>query len=151
MVYLSWEEVENMADDLAKRVKTSGFKPDFLIGITTGGLIPLGLLAKRLEFGGILTVSAESYDGDHSQKELRVTYLPETDLTGKKVLLVDEIADTGATLRKLREVFVDRYGVGKLKTATLAVNGAKSAIVPDFFAMSGKGEWIHFPWEPKED
>ncbi|MCL5114568.1 MAG: hypothetical protein M1604_02175 [Patescibacteria group bacterium] len=149
MVDLSWEEIEKMADDLAERIKNSGFKPDYLVGITTGGLVPLGLLAKRLDFESILTVSTTSYDDGHNQKELKVTYLPEVDLKGKKILLIDEIADSGATLEKLREIFMDRYQVKELKIATLAVNKGKSVIIPDFYALAGMGEWIHFPWEPK--
>ncbi len=149
MVNLSWEEVEKMANDLAEKIKGSGFKPDYLVGITTGGLVPLGLLAKRLDFEGILTVSTASYDDEHNQKELKITYLPEVDLKGEKILLIDEIADSGTTLQKLREVFMDRYQAGELKMATLAVNKAKSVIVPDFYAVAGTGEWIHFPWEVK--
>ncbi|MCL4392509.1 hypothetical protein M1413_04225 [Patescibacteria group bacterium] len=149
MMDLSWEEIGKMADDLAERIKNSGFKPDYLVGITAGGLVPLGLLAKRLDFEGILTVSTKSYDNDHRQKELEVTYLPEIDLKGRRVLLIDEIADSGATLKKLGEIFMDRYQVKELKIATLAVNKGKSAVIPDFYALAGTGEWIHFPWEPK--
>ena len=150
-MHLSWEEVDKMADDLAEKVGKSGFQPEYLVGITTGGLIPLGFLAKRLKIGSILIVSAKSYGADHAQKELKVTRLPDVDLKGKKILLVDEIADTGMTLQKIREIFINRYEVGEIKTATLVVNKAKSAIIPDFYALAGTGEWIHFPWEPNKD
>jgi hypoxanthine phosphoribosyltransferase len=112
-------------------------------------LVPLGLLAKRLDFEGILTVSTISYDDEHNQKELKVTYLPEVDLKGKKILLIDEIADSGVTLQKLRETFTNHYQVRELKIATLVVNKAKSAVIPDFSVLAGTGEWIHFPWELK--
>lgn len=147
MLELSWKDIDRMADELAGKIKESGFKPDYLVGIAVGGLIPLGLLAKRLDIGNILTVSTASYDGNHNQKELKITYLPEADLSGKKVLLIDEIADTGTTLKKMREIFIGQYQSGELKIATLAVNKAKSAVLPDFYALAGEGEWIKFPWE----
>ncbi len=65
MKKLSWDDIENITDELADKIKTSGFVPDYIIGITIGGLIPLHFLAKKL--GGtpnILTISVNSYNKD---------------------------------------------------------------------------------------
>ena len=149
MKKLSWEQTEEAVDQLANRIKISGFKPDYVIGITTGGLIPLYFLAKKLDVDSILTVSATSYEGDE-QKTLRITYLPEIDLRGKRVLLVDEIADTGNSLKAVSDAVVSKYGVGELKTATLAVNKDRCKFYPDYYVLTEQGEWLVFPWE-KED
>ena len=150
MKKVSWEEIEKITDELADKIKASGFKPDYIIGITTGGLIPLYFLAKKLDdIDNILTVSATSYDKDR-KKNLRILYLPEIDLSGKKVLLVDEIVETGDTLKKISEVITDKYKVGELKTATLGVSTDKCQFYPDFYILEEKGDWVVFPWE-KDD
>ena len=150
MVKLSWNNVEKITDDLADKIKASNFKPDYIIGITTGGLIPLYFLAKKLDdMDNILTVSATSYDKDR-KKNLRILYLPKVDLSDKKVLLVDEITETGDTLKAISDIFVNQYKVSELKTATLGVNKDKCKFYPDFYIVEEKGDWVVFPWE-KED
>ncbi len=149
MTKLSWAEVEEAVEKLADKIKASGFKPDYIIGVTTGGLIPLSLLSKKLNIEKILTASASSYD-KHEQKELTITYLPKIDLKNQKVLLVDEIADTGTTLKKISEIMVGQYKVAELKTATLGANKDKYTFWPDFSVVVEQGDWVIFPWE-KED
>ena len=149
MLKLSWEDIENTTDKLADKIKAANFKPDYIIGITTGGLIPLYFMAKKLDdIDNILTVSATSYDKD-KKEDLKVLYLPEINLEGKKILLVDEIAETGDTLRKISELIKDRYRVSELKTATLGVNTDKCNFYPDFYIIEEKG-WVVFPWEKEE-
>lgn len=149
MKKLSWEDIEKITDDLADKIKEVGFEVDYLIGITTGGLIPLYFLAKKLNIKNILTISASSYEKDQ-QKELKITYLPEVDLSGKKVLLIDEIAETGESLKQISEAVLNKYNPSELKIATLGVNTDKCKFYPDFYIIEEKGEWVVFPWE-KED
>src|SRR3989338_3038652 len=133
MTKLSWEDIEKMTDELTAKIKAANFKPDYIIGITTGGLIPLYFLAKKLDdMDNILTVSATSYDKDR-KKNLRILYLPKVDLSDKKVLLVDEITETGDTLKAISDIFVNQYKVSELKTATLGVNKDKCKFYPDFY------------------
>ena len=149
MKKLSWEQIEEGFEELANNIKASGFKPDYIIGITTGGLIPLYFLVKKLDVDNILTVSASSYEKD-KQKELQITYLPEIDLSGKKILLVDDIAETGISLKGVSDAIIAKYKISELKTATLGVNKDKCKFFPDFYIFSEQGEWVVFPWE-KED
>jgi hypoxanthine phosphoribosyltransferase len=107
-------------------------------------------LAKKLgDMDNILTVSATSYDKDR-KKDLRIIYLPDVDLSGKKVLLVDDIAETGDTLKKISEIMAGQYKVGELKCAALGVNKDKCKFYPDFYGLEEQGEWVIFPWE-KDD
>ena len=46
--YFSWEDISTLSEELALKIKASGFAPDYLVGITVGGLIPLGLFAKKV-------------------------------------------------------------------------------------------------------
>ncbi len=143
---ISWEEVHNAARELARAVRESGYQPDYLVGIAVGGLIPVALLAEELSLYDIKTISARSYQGK-VKGEVTAGDIPEG-LQGKKVLLVDDVAETGATLQKVSEI-LKRGGVSELKTATLAVNTDTCTFMPDFYAL-GDTAWIAFPWE-KED
>lgn len=149
MKKFSWEGIEKVIDELCDNIKESGFKPDYIICITRGGLIPLYFLAKKLGIDNVLTISANSYEKE-KQKELEITYLPEINLKGKKVLLVDEITDTGVSLKGVSDVILTKYNVGELKTATIVVNKEKCKFYPDFYVVLTKGEWVVFPWEKTE-
>ncbi len=138
-----------MTDELATKIKTSGFKPDYIIGITTAGLIPLYFMARKLDnIRNILTVSVNSYDKD-KRKNLEILYLPEIDLSNKKVLLVDEISGTGDTLKSVSNILVDKYKVGELKTVTLVVSKS-SKFYPDFYSLEDGSDWVVFPWDKHE-
>lgn len=150
MKKLTWEDVEKVADELAGKIKSSGFQPDCIIGITTGGLIPLYFVAKKLgDVDDIYTATADSYDKDRN-KNLRILHIPEVDLTGKKVLLVDDIAESGDSLKGVAEAIRKKCKPADLKVAALGVNTDKAQFYPDFYVVEEKGEWVVFPWE-KDD
>ena len=142
---LSWQQIEELTKKLSNKIKESGFKPDYLIGITIGGLIPLAILAEELDIKNVITISASSYEGKERGK-LTVTHLPAIDLSNQKVLLVDEIAETGETLKQISDILVSKYRPGELKKATLGVNRKKCKFLPDFYVVEDDG-WIVFPWE----
>lgn len=148
MTNLSWEEINKITVELIKKIKISGFKPDYLVGITVGGLIPLGLLAKGLDMNTLVTVSAHSYKGQE-RGNLNITYLPSIDLTGKKVLLIDEIVESGETLRQISQILLDQYKASELKTAVFVINKNKCKFMPDFYNLETT-EWVVFPWEKRE-
>lgn len=144
-IHLSWEDVEGLVQELAEKLRASGFEPECLIGITVGGIIPLALLADKLGTKDVATVSARSYTAGE-QGKLQVTALPEIDLRGKRVLLVDEIADRGTTLAYISELFREKYGVGELKAAVLVVNKKNCEHWPDYHARE-VDRWVVFPWD----
>ncbi len=141
----SWQDIDELGEKLVNAIRASGFKPDYLVGITVGGLVPLALLAKGLGINNIITVSANSYDRK-KQKVLNITYLPKIDLSNKKILLVDEIAGTGETLKQISRIFIDDYKVGVLKTAVMIVSREECTFRPDFSVLE-VSKWIVFPWE----
>ena len=148
MTNLSWEEIDKITVELVNKIKTSGFKPDYLVGITVGGLIPLGLLAKSMDINTVVTVSANSYEGQ-KRGNLNITYLPSINLTGKKVLLIDEIVESGETLKQISEILINKYKVGELKTSVFVINKDKCKFLPDFHVVETT-EWVLFPWEKHE-
>src|SRR3989344_8055303 len=118
---LSWKQLERLVRKLANKIRAGSWKPQCLIGITVGGIIPLPLLADEFGTKNIATVSARSYSKKR-QGKLKITALPKISLRGKRVLLVDEIADHGTTLKYISRILNREYKVKELKTATLVVN-----------------------------
>lgn len=149
MKKLTWDDIEDLSTKLAEEIKASGFTPDYIVGITIAGLIPLYYMARKLgNIRNILTISLNSYD-KHEKKEMRVIYLPEIDLKGKKVLIIDEISGTGLTLDKATEIFNEKYKVGELKTATF-VSLEDSSYKPDYCSLTTSDDWVVFPWDKYE-
>src|SRR3989338_3448070 len=145
--YFSWEDISTLSEELALKIKASGFAPDYLVGITVGGLIPLGLLAKKFNTNAVVTVSASSYsDANKKMGKPTVWNLPALDLSGKKVLLIDEIAETGETLEVVKGELIEKCSARLIKTAVLGINKTKCTITPDFYVFS-EDTWIVFPWE----
>ena len=148
MKHLSWDEVDAASRALAEKVRVSGFEPDVLIGIATGGLVPLLILAKKLGIKDVLTITARSYDKG-KQKELLIGVFPDADLKGKHVLVVDEIADSGTTFTKIMSLVREHYEPEELKSAVLYVHSDHCTSYPDFWLEEVK-EWVAFPWERDE-
>lgn len=150
MTKLTWKDIERITTELGVKIQSSGFRPDYVIGITSGGLIPLYFLVKQLDINNILTITAKSYE-NNKQKELKITYLPEIDLKDKSVLLVDEITDTGTTLSAIADLVRNKYQVKELRSATLAVNTDHCNHYPDYYVIKETGDWIIFPWENEKE
>lgn len=145
MIHLDWDAVALLAKCCEEKLREDGFVPDYVLGITMGGLVPAAIIAEQFETRNFATISAESYH-NKAQGELNITFLPNIDFAEKKVLLVDEIADSGATLKKIVEILREKYAPAELKTATLIVNSENCIFRPDVFAREVT-EWVHFPWE----
>ena len=149
MIKLTWDDIERLTDELAVKIKASDFKPDYIIGITTGGLIPLYFLARKLENNrNILTISANSYTKDN-QEDLKILYLPKIDLSDKKILLVDDIVGSGDTLKEISNILTNKYEVRELKTVTV-VALKDSKFYPDWYGIEKQEDWIVFPWDKAE-
>jgi hypoxanthine phosphoribosyltransferase len=143
--YFSWEDINKLSDNLVQKIEESGFVPDCLVGITVGGLVPLALVAKKMNITDVTTISATSYDGDE-QGDIVVRNVPSVDLRGKKVLLIDEMADTGKTLKRISVIIADQLNCSEMRTGVLIVKPKKCTHMPDFHVVEDD-RWIIFPWE----
>jgi tRNA-dependent cyclodipeptide synthase len=148
MTKLSWKDVEDSIEQLALKIKENGFIPGCIACITTGGLIPLYFLSKKLGVSNVLTVSATHFDKAGKRGDFSITYLPQINLKDKKVLLIDEIADSGVTLKGVWEAMLNKYKGIELKTATIAVDKNKTIFLPDYYVIEEEGDQIVFPWDP---
>ncbi|MBI5457927.1 hypothetical protein HY971_04360 [Candidatus Kaiserbacteria bacterium] len=144
-VEISWEYLSELVDKLARDISASDWKPDSLVGITSGGLIPLALISKKLGVTDIMTISATSYTEDE-KGALTISNVPAVCLKDRSVLLIDEIADTGDTFREVIRTLRTQCSADVLKSAAIAVRTDKCKTRPDFFALE-VDRWVTFPWD----
>jgi hypoxanthine phosphoribosyltransferase len=144
----SWSRIYDMLLDLAGRIRKDGFKPDIIVGISRGGWPPARVLSDLLSNPNVANVRAEFYLGiAETGSEPTLTQPVSVKTRGKKILIVDEVADTGKSLRMVREHIV-KEGAKEARTVTVYYK-PWSIVRPDYFAKE-TSDWIVFPWEIKE-
>jgi uncharacterized protein len=133
---------------LAKRVRDSGFRPDVIVGVSRGGWPPARIMSDLLENSHIANMKVEFYKdiGLRSSKP-RITQPVTAEVTGKRVLVVDDVADSGHSLRVVAN-HLRRKGTKDLKVCTIYMK-PMSIFKPDYYAMTTR-KWIIFPWERLE-
>jgi hypoxanthine phosphoribosyltransferase len=144
----TWDQIYEMLLDIAEKVRKNGFKPDIIVGISRGGWPPARVLSDLLDNPNLANVKAEFYLGVAETKgEPTLTQPVSTDVTDKKVLIADEVADTGKSLKLVREHII-KEGATEVKIATVYYK-PWSIIIPDYYGKE-TNHWIVFPWEIKE-
>lgn len=142
---LRYQEFGGAIRQLAQVIKDSGYEPDIVLSIARGGLLIGGALGYALGVKNTFTMSVEFYTGVNERLVLPVVLPPvpnKVDLTGLKVLVADDVADTGATLKLVRE-FCGEY-VSEVRSAVL-YEKPHSVEKPDY-AWRQTDKWIEFPW-----
>ncbi|MEW6739040.1 MAG: phosphoribosyltransferase [Nitrospirota bacterium] len=148
---LSWNRVIRDTKKLSKNIKDSGYKPDIVVAIGRGGYVPARILCDYLLMRDLTSIKVEHWGIAATETERAVIKFPLcTDIKGKKVLLVDDITDTGDTLRVSLE-YLKTFEPKDIKTAVL-IHKTCSVIIPDHFVSKvTKWRWIIFPWHIYED
>jgi uncharacterized protein len=144
----TWHRLYLMLLKQTEKICKSGFTPDIIVGISRGGWVPARVLSDLLENPNLANVKAECYVGiGQTMGKPKLTQCLSTDVFGKKVLIVDEVADSGRSL-KLVSNHVLEQGANEIKTATLYCKPC-SAFKPNYFEKE-TDSWVVFPWEIKE-
>lgn len=142
---LTWEGFGIAARELAKAVVDSGFEPDLIMSITRGGMLPAGTISYAMGIKNLHIINVEFYTGVDARLPMPVLLPPvpaAVDLSAKKVLVVDDVADTGETLRMVRDFCAAH--VAETRTAVL-YEKSQSAVKCDY-VWKRTDEWISFPW-----
>ena len=144
----TWNQIYSMLLNLADKIRKNGFKPDIIVGVSRGGWPPARVLSDLMDNPNLANVRAEFYLGVAETKgEPTLTQPVSVDVSGKKVLVVDEIADTGKSLKLVKEHIV-KQGAREVKIATVYYK-PWSIIKPDYYEKE-TSRWVVFPWEIKE-
>jgi len=143
-----WDEIYSMLLNLAGRIKESGFQPDLIVGVSRGGWIPGRILSDLLGNAHTANVKIEFYVGiGQTTRKPVVTQAISEEIRNKRVLVVDDVADTGESMLVALEHVRER-GAGEIKTVTI-YHKPHSKFKPDFFEET-TSHWIVFPWERLE-
>lgn len=145
---LTWSRMQSILLSLGRKVVCSRFVPDVVVGVSRGGWIPARVLCDLLSAPVLASIGVEFYAGVGETKRRPILTQPlSTSVSGKKVLLVDEVADSGESLKLAREQLIDG-GAEEVKTVTMYAK-PWSTIEPDYYEKR-TSRWIVFPWETTE-
>ncbi len=143
----AWHQIYSLLLSQAERIRKSNFKPDAVIAVLRGGWVPARVLADLLETG-MGTVSVEFYVGvAETRKAPVLTQGVSVAVAGKAVLIVDDVADSGESL-KLVKAHLLQQGATEARVATVYCK-PWSVVKPDYY-MRKTRRWVVFPWETKE-
>ena len=142
---LSWQGYGDACRELAQAVVDSGYMPDVVVAVARGGLPVGGALSYALGTKGVGTLNVEFYTGIDERLPAPVVLPPllDTDaLAGMKVLVADDVADTGETLALVKGLMEQH--AAEVRTVVLYAK-SRSIIDPDY-AWKRTDLWITFPW-----
>ena len=143
--HVSWDELERLVGELAEQVRG---EYDVLLAITRGGLVPAGILAYSLRIRNILIAAVAYYDdeGMPGPEPLFLQFPADPLLVGQRVLIVDEVWDSGTTIYAVAER-VRRAG-GTPTTAVLHYKPRRSTVPaePDHHVVSTDA-WVVYPFK----
>lgn len=150
-IYYNWDHINTACNDLFKEINDDGFKPDLIIGLTRGGLVPATVLSHKFDVPmDTIKISLR----DHISKG---GIYKDYGIPQANILIVDDINDTGATIKYLKEIW--EYSLmtkwpelwhKKIRFATIVDNVSSQTKVDYRYVTINKAEedvWIVYPWE----
>ena len=154
-ILVDWTYAYDLCKDVGEEIKAAGFQPDIIIGVARGGwflarvlcdfFLLKDLFSLKMEHWGItatITGDAEMKYGLDEEAKRR--------LKGKKVLIADDVTDTGESIDLVIE-YVKSLGVKEVKTATMH-HKSSSSFIPDFYGeLIREWKWVIYPWSIHED
>jgi xanthine phosphoribosyltransferase len=141
--HVSWDQFHRDARALAWRLSAVG-RFSGMVAITRGGLVPTAIVARELDMRIIDTLCVASYVEEQVQGEMKIlkSVLPEiAHGGGEGLLIIDDLADTGATVKLVRTV------LPKAHVATVYAKPLGRPLVDTFITEVSQDTWIYFPWD----
>jgi uncharacterized protein len=146
---MSWDDLGRGSRELAEAVAADGYRPDMILGIARGGLLVAGGLGYALGVKNTFTMNVEFYTGVDERLEIPMILPPVPDLVDfheTRVLIADDVADTGATLQLVQE-----FCAGKVAEVRCAVLYEKPrSTVKCEYVWRRTDRWITFPWSAED-
>ncbi|HAM12106.1 MAG: phosphoribosyltransferase [Actinobacteria bacterium] len=142
---LTWQGFGDATRELSRTIVADGFMPDVVVAIARGGLLPAGAIAYGLGIKNCGAINVEFYTGIGTVLPDPELLPPEMDmayLDGRRVLLVDDVADSGRTLDLAVRLLTDR---GAIVRSVVIYTKPTTIIRPDW-SWKDTDLWIDFPW-----
>jgi len=145
---LGWEPFETATRELAEMVADDDYEPEMILSIARGGLLVGGALGYALDVKNVYTMNVEYYTGVDERLEVPRILPPApdfVDLDDARILIADDVADTGNTLRSVQEFCEGK--VGEVRVAVLYEK--PTSLVACDYVWRRTDRWINFPWSDK--
>ena len=144
----SWDEVYELLLSLAKRIRETGHLPEVIVGVSRGGWPPARVMSDLLENQNLANMKVVFYKDIGVRNRAPVITQPVTsEVSRKRVLVVDDVADSGLSLREVSK-HLKRKGARDIKVCSIYLK-PRSVFTPDFYARKTT-KWVIFPWERLE-
>ena len=146
---LTWPKFGDSSRELAQQVADSAWVPDIILAIARGGLLPAGALGYALSIKNVFVISVEYYTGVDQRLDFPVMLPPQlnlVDIKDSRVLIVDDVADTGHTLKAV----MDFVGTTVNEARTAVIYEKSHSVVKCDYVWKKTDQWINFPWSDKE-
>lgn len=140
-----WDQIYDMLIDLALQIRESRYRPEVIVGVSRGGWPPARIMSDLLQNPNLANMKVEFYkDIGITSKKPKITQPVTAIVKGKRVLVVDDVADTGQSLGVI-VAHLRKKGAKQVKVCTIYLK-PHSIFQPDFYAKKTR-KWIIFPWE----
>jgi hypoxanthine phosphoribosyltransferase len=147
---MDWDLFYELSKKTADKIISSKFKPDFMVGLARGGWVLSRVLCDFLGVKDLVSLKVEHWGVTATPDgSAQIKYPFRIELRGRRVLIVDDITDTGESMRVAKE-YVETMNPLVVKTATLR-NITGSKFKPDYFGDEISWRWVVFPWNYNED
>ncbi len=142
---MSWADLGEASRELASAIVDDGYEPDLILGIARGGLLVAGALSYAIGVKNTFTMNVEFYTGVDERLPVPMILPPVpalVDLQDARMLIADDVADTGQTLALVKGFCAGQ--VGEVRTAVL-YEKSRSIVTCDYVWRQTE-LWIDFPW-----
>ena len=152
---LTWERFGTASRELTEQIVASGWMPDLVVAIARGGLIPAGAISYAMDVKAVGTMNVEFYTGvgeTLDEPQLLPPLMDVSAMDGKRVLVVDDVADSGKTLKMVMDL-IDEHGLSldgetnvKVDARCAVIYKKPVSIIEPDYVWCDTDKWINFPW-----
>lgn len=147
-LYLTWRDIQRLAEKTADMIKKDGFEPDIIIAVSRGGFDPARIISDQLGIRKLVSLQINYYNMLNEKMENPKVLFPlNANVEGLKILVIDDVSDSGQSLMIVKD-YVENEGATEVRIATLH-HKPWSKYKPDYFAEE-VDKWVLYPWEPNE-
>lgn len=142
---LTWDGFGEACREIARTILADGFAPEVVVAIARGGLLPAGAIAYGLGVKNCGAINVEFYTGIGTVLDAPELLPPELDMSyleGRRVLLVDDVADSGRTL----DLAVRLLGDSGAAVRSAVIYTKPTTIIRPDYSFQDTARWIDFPW-----
>ncbi len=150
---VSWDEVVDWVRGLAAKIENSGWRPDLVVAVSRGGFVPARLLCDFMDISDLLAVQSQHWvEAARAAERAILKYPYRVDAQGKRVLVVDDIVDTGETLELARDFIASEWKPAEVRTAAMQWISTVAKFKPDYYYLEVRDwTWFQYPWTRLED